>query len=212
MVRVKICGITNWPDARLAVDAGADLLGFNFYAPSPRFISPAHARRIIRRLPKGVEAVGVFVDEEASRIVGDLARIVGLDSLQLHGRETPRRVAECAAYRPVIKAFRVRAGFDPARLANYPAATAFLLDGFRPLVPGGTGKSFDWSISRKAKRYGRIILAGGLTAENVVDAIRASRPYAIDVCSGVESSPGEKDARRLRELMRQVERANRDLE
>ena len=206
--RVKICGITSAADARLAVDAGADALGFNFYRPSPRFIEPATAARIIARLPRRVVKVGVFVDEPAEKI-REIAGAVGLDVAQLHGHERPFRVRQVAAFRPLIKAFRVRPGFPPARLALYPAAAAFLLDGFRPGLQGGTGMLFDWSLARRAARYGTIVLAGGLRPENVVEAISRVRPYAIDVCSGVESLPGKKDPKKLRELMRQVEQMRR---
>ncbi|MDE3135611.1 MAG: phosphoribosylanthranilate isomerase [Acidobacteriota bacterium] len=207
-LRVKICGITSAADARMAVDAGADALGFNFYRPSPRYIEPDAAARIIARLPKRVVKVGVFVDESAPR-VREIADAVGLDVVQLHGHERPFRVRHVSQSRPVIKAFRVRPGFPPARLARYPAAAAFLLDGYRPGLQGGTGMRFDWSLAKRAARYGAIILAGGLRPENVVEAISRVRPYAIDICSGVESRPGKKDPAKLRELMRQVRRMKR---
>ena len=210
MVRVKICGITNWADAKLAVDAGADALGFNFYPPSPRAVAPAQAWAIIRRLPPLVEAVGVFVNWSVEA-VNALAAAVKLHAVQLHGDESPADVAEFAEAHPVIKAFRVRRGFRPAVLAHYRRAAAFLLDGFHPRVRGGTGESFDWSVAQRARRYGRIVLAGGLAPENVARAIGAVEPFAIDVCSGVEAKPGKKDATRLRELMREVEAANREL-
>ncbi len=207
MVRVKICGITNWADARLAVDTGADALGFNFYPPSPRAVAPAQAWEIIRRLPPFVESVGVFVNW-AVEPVEALARAVGLRAVQLHGDELPAAVAWLTGMRPVIKAFRVRPGFRVASLCRYPKASAFLLDGFGGPLPGGSGRVFDWRAARAAKRYGRIILAGGLRVENVAGAIREVEPYALDICSGVEARPGKKDAARLRELMREVERAN----
>ncbi|MCL6481305.1 MAG: phosphoribosylanthranilate isomerase [Firmicutes bacterium] len=200
MFRVKICGITNWRDARLAIEAGADALGFNFYPPSPRYLEPAQAARIIRRLPRGVRAVGVFVDTPIERITA-MARISGVTMLQLHGRESPAQVAALAQHWPVIKAFRVRSGFRTARLQNFPAATAFLLDGFRRNLPGGTGTQFDWRIAVRARRYGTIILSGGLTPENVAAAIARVHPAAVDVCSGVEARPGKKDPARLRALL-----------
>lgn len=210
--RVKICGITGWADARLAVDSGADALGFNFYPPSPRYIEPRRAARIVRRLrserPRAkVAIVGVFVDE-AMETIREIAETVGLDTVQLHGRETPRRVAQVAAFRPVIKVFRVRRGFAPSRLARY-RASAFLLDGFQPGRPGGTGRRFDWSVARRASRYGRIFLAGGLRPENVAAAVAEARPFALDVCSGVEARPGKKDPAKVKEFMRQVVRARR---
>ena len=210
-VRVKICGITNWRDAKLAIDAGAGLLGFNFYRPSPRYISPARARAIVRRLPRHVKAVGVFVND-TPQDVADLATLVGLDWVQLHGDESPDDATRLARLFPVLKAFRVRPGFRVAELAAYrrPARIAgFLLDGFRAGLRGGTGRSFDWGVARRAKRYGRIFLAGGLGPENVAQAIRAAQPYAVDICSGIEAAPGRKDPRRLRALMDTVDAANR---
>jgi len=210
MVRVKICGITNWADAKLAIDAGAAALGFNFYPPSPRAVSPAQAWGIIRRLPPLVEAVGVFVNWSVPA-VNALAAAVRLHTVQLHGDESPAEVAAFAEAYPVIKAFRVRRGFRTAILGRYRCAAAFLLDGFHPRLRGGTGESFDWSIAQQARRYGRIVLAGGLAPENVGRAIREVEPFAIDVCSGVEARPGKKNPERLRELMREVEAANREL-
>lgn len=210
MVRVKICGITNWADAKLAIDAGADALGFNFYPPSPRCVAPAEAWGIIRRLPPFIEAVGVFVNWSFVA-VDAIARAVRLGTVQLHGDESPAAVAEFAGARPVIKAFRVRRGFRPSILARYRSAGAFLLDGFDWGRRGGTGKQFDWRIARRAKRYGRIVLAGGLTPENVARAVRDVVPFAIDVCSGIEAKPGRKDPGRLRELMGEVEIARREL-
>ena len=200
-VKVKICGITNWTDARRAIAGGAELLGFNFYERSPRYITPAKARRIVRRLPKNVRAVGVFVNETEQKML-DTARTVGLDQLQLHGDESPAMVARLARSLPVIKAVRVRKPFRASQLAPFKRASAFLLDGFDRSARGGTGKTFDWEIARRAKRYGRIFLAGGLTPENIGDAIRAARPYAVDVCSGVEARPGKKYPVRMRKLLR----------
>ncbi len=207
MVRVKICGITSWGDAKLAVDAGAHALGFNFYPRSPRSVTPAQAWAMIRRLPPYVEAAGVFVNWSFDA-VDALARAVHLHSVQLHGDETPGDVAKLARARPVIKAFRVGKGFRPAALARYRAAAAFLLDGFNARLRGGTGQKFDWTVARKAQRYGQIILAGGLTPENVLEAITEVEPFAVDVCSGVESRPGRKDPELLRNLMRSVDLAN----
>jgi phosphoribosylanthranilate isomerase len=206
--KVKICGITNWQDAKLAASAGADMLGFNFYGPSPRFIPVSEAKRIIQRLPRTVRAVGVFVNESPA-IVLDFVNLVPLDAVQLHGNESPTTVAALTNFVAVIKALRVRKGFRVQSLARYSAATAFLLDRFAPQTPGGTGQTFDWKIARRAKRYGEVILAGGLTPENVAQAIQEVRPWAIDVCSGVEAKPGKKDPARLRALMDEVEGANR---
>jgi phosphoribosylanthranilate isomerase len=208
MTRVKICGITNWADAKLAVDLGADALGFNFYAPSPRSVTPARAWDIIRRLPPLVSAVGVFVNWPAEA-VSVLAHALRLESVQLHGKETPATVKQLAGKFRVIKAFAVRQGFGLPPLTSYRKASAFLLDGFRHGLYGGTGEMADWQQARKASRYGRIILAGGIKPGNVARAIAEARPFAIDVASGVESEPGKKDPSLLRELMREVEFSKR---
>ena len=207
-VKVKICGITNWPDARRAAEAGADFLGFNFYPPSPRYITPAKARRIVQRLPKEITAVGVFVNESDDRIL-DIASTVGFVHLQLHGDESPAAVARLSRIFPVMKAIRVRKSFRPAQLARFKHAQAFLLDGFDAHHWGGTGKTFDWRLVPQKKGGARIFLAGGITPENVGNAIRTARPYAIDVCSGVESKPGKKDPQRLKAFMQAVREAQR---
>lgn len=199
-MKVKICGITNWTDARRAVEAGADFLGFNFYAHSPRYITPAKARGIVRRLPKGISSVGVFVNEAEDRIL-DIARTAGLDRLQLHGDESPAMVQRLGRIFPVIKALRVRKSFRPSQLARFEHAEAFLLDGFDAKLRGGTGKKFDWRLAPKANGRAMIFLAGGITPENVAEAIRIAKPYAIDVCSGVEAKPGKKDPKRMKALM-----------
>jgi phosphoribosylanthranilate isomerase len=208
MVKVKICGITNWADAKAALDAGADALGFNFYAPSPRFIAPDDARQITRRMPRRASAVGVFVNESAARVLR-MARTAGLDLVQLHGDESPRFVSEMSKKFLVIKVFRVRSGFRPARLTRYSEAAAFLLDGFQPRLRGGTGKTFDWRLAVEAKRYGPVILAGGITPENVARAIAEVDPFGVDVSSGVEAHPRKKDPMKIRAFMRAVETAQR---
>ena len=205
-VKVKICGITNWTDARRAVEAGAQFLGFNFYRPSRRYIQPAAARRIIRRLPDGIAAVGVFVNESEASMVA-IARRVGLDYLQLHGDEPPELVTRLEREIPVIKAVRVRDSFRPKQLDSLSCASAILLDGFDVRRHGGTGKTFNWNLARGANGSRRIFLAGGLTPENVADAIRVARPYAVDVCSGVEARPGRKDPARIIALMWAVKAA-----
>lgn len=209
VTRVKICGITNWADAKLAVELGADALGFNFYEKSPRYIEPEAARRIVHRLRRRVQCAGVFVNCKPFPVAA-LAGEVGLHVAQLHGDEPPHWAATTAAFVPVWKAFRVRAGFRLEQLAAFrESAGALLLDGFHAGLRGGTGKTFDWRVARRARRYGRVILAGGVNAANVAQAVRAARPWMLDVCSGVESRPGKKDPARLRELMREIERANR---
>ncbi len=205
-VKVKICGITNWTDARRAVEAGVQFLGFNFYRPSPRYIEPAAARRIIRRLPDSIAAVGVFVNEPEANMLA-IARRVGLDYLQLHGDEPPEQVARLKREILVIKAVRVRDSFRPKQLDSFARASAILLDGFDAHRHGGTGKTFNWNLARGSNGSRRIFLAGGLTPENVAEAIRVARPYAVDVCSGVEARPGRKDPARIVALMWAVKAA-----
>jgi phosphoribosylanthranilate isomerase len=209
-VKVKICGITNWTDARRAADAGADFLGFNFCRKSPRYVTPGRARKIVRRLPKRVAAVGVFVNEHEENILR-IARAVGLDYLQLHGEEAAKSVSRLARFYPVIKAARVENGFRPAQLTKFRRVRAVLLDGFKPGLHGGTGKTFDWKIARTISSDRRMFLAGGLGPENIMEAIRVARPYAVDVCSGVESRPGKKDPAKLEALMRAIQSARRGI-
>ena len=215
MVRVKICGITNWQDAKAACDLGAAALGFNFYEKSKRVIAPAAAWKIISRLRDNVErddveSVGVFVNWSAEAIVA-LAGALSLDSVQLHGDEAPSVVRECAKHFQVTKAFQAGARFQLKNLRSYSAASAFLFDAAGTGQYGGTGKRADWSLARRAAKSHRIILAGGLLPENVGDAIRTVQPYAVDVASGVESRPGKKDHGKLRAFFAEVKRANRDL-
>jgi phosphoribosylanthranilate isomerase len=205
-VKVKICGITNWTDARRAVEAGAQFLGFNFYRPSPRYIQVAVARRIIRRLPDGIAAVGVFVNESEANMLA-IARRVGLDYLQLHGDEPPEQVARLKREIAVIKAIRVRDSFRPKQLDSFRRASAILLDGFDAYRHGGTGKKFNWRLARGLNGSRRIFVAGGLTPENIAEAIRVARPYAVDVCSGIEARPGRKDPARMVALMWAVKAA-----
>ena len=207
IVRVKICGITNWADAKLAIDLGADALGFNFVPSSPRVITPADAWDIIRRLPPLVTAVGVFVNWPAD-VVAALATSLQLGAVQLHGSEKPEDVRALAGTFRVIKAFGTRRGFRVGSLRQYGAASAFLIDGVRAGMQGGTGRKADWRVARQASQYGRLILAGGITPKNVRRAIADVQPFAVDVASGVESSPRKKDPRALRVLMSEVAAAN----
>jgi len=204
-IRVKICGITNWKDAKIAIDAGADALGFNFYARSPRRIAVSHAKEIIHHMPSHVTAVGVFVNGSAGAVLR-IAHAANLGMLQLHGEESPATVERLAREYPVIKAFRVGTRFRAGELKKYPGAVGFLLDGYDAERRGGTGTRFDWNVARDAKRYGPVILAGGLRSENVADAIRQVKPFGLDVCSGVEKQPGRKDARKVKRLMAAVRR------
>ena len=211
MVLVKICGITNYADAKAAVDAGANSLGLNFYPRSPRFIAKADAAKIRIRLPGNVESVGVFVNVSAADVAA-LYRDVRFSAAQLHGDETPEVVAELSRLLKVIKAFRVAADFPLEALEEYRGASAFLLDADETGQYGGTGQRTDWALAQKAAATHRIILAGGLTVENVGEAIRFVRPYGVDVASGVETKPGRKDHGRLREFVQEVRRAETGLD
>lgn len=205
-VRVKICGITNLADARCACEAGAHFLGFNFYPRSPRYVDPKRARSIVRRLPKNVASVGIFVNESERDIVR-IAQLVGLKYVQLHGDETPELVSrlrrELGAVK-IIKAIGVERAASVRVARRFKNAAAILLDGFDARQRGGTGKSFNWSLAARASVKQHIFVAGGLTPENAAEAIRIARPYAIDVCSGVESSPGKKNHGEIRVLMSNV--------
>jgi phosphoribosylanthranilate isomerase len=206
MVRVKICGITNLSDALMSVEAGADVLGFNFWRGSARYIEPQTARGIIEQLPRGVLSVGVFVNEDEPEAVVRKAEQSGVGAVQLHGDETP---AFCRALegRQVIKALRVAGSFKPEDVLTYETG-AVLLDAFCVAARGGTGRTFDWKIARRVRALvSQLYLAGGLTPLNVAEAIAAVGPYAVDVCSGVESAPGRKDATRVREFVEAVRRA-----
>jgi phosphoribosylanthranilate isomerase len=211
VIRVKICGITNWPDARAACEAGANFIGLNFYEKSPRFISAAKAAKIRPQLPKTTEAVGIFVNATPSDVLS-VCTSLRLDAAQLHGDETPQTVVEVANTIRVFKAFRVGPDFSLSTLDEYPEAGAFLLDASHKGQYGGTGRTTDWALARRAALSHRIILAGGLNVENVAAAIRLVRPFAVDVASGVESMPGRKDHGRLREFIQEVRSAERELE
>ena len=212
MVRVKICGITNLQDAKASADLGAYALGFNFYEKSVRNVSPAAAYRIVRGLPEKIEAVGVFVNWSAKTVIA-MAQAVVLRTVQLHGNESPEMVRTVAKRFDVTKALRVGPGFILARLSPYKAASAYLFDAAKAGQYGGTGRRTDWAIARLAAKRHRIILAGGITPENVADGDSAScRPYAVDVCSGVESKPGKERSRQVAaSFYAEVERANREL-
>ncbi|MGB9791029.1 MAG: phosphoribosylanthranilate isomerase [Thermacetogeniaceae bacterium] len=205
MIRVKICGISDLEGALAAVEAGAHALGFVF-ADSPRRVEPEAARAIVRALPPFVVKVGVFVNAPRDE-VEEIAGYCGLDALQFHGDEPPEY---CAGWRyPVIKAFRLR---DRSVLQELPRyrVSAWLLDAFVPRKAGGTGITCDWGLAREAAALGRVILAGGITPENVKEAIRVVRPFAVDVSSGVESD-GRKDPRKIRSLLAEVRRIEDEL-
>ncbi len=197
MTKIKICGITNLEDALLAADLGADALGFIFVSSSPRSIAPETAREIVAKLPPFVSKVGVFVNQTKDYI-RQMCHFCGLNVVQLHGDESAAfcRELECC----VIKAFRVKNKDSLTGIPDYPANT-FLLDTYKKNKSGGTGETFDWEIAELAKRYGRIILSGGLNPRNIRDAVRRVRPYAVDTASGVEAYPGRKDPDLLREFI-----------
>ena len=205
VVRSKICGITRIEDALAAVEAGADALGFVFYAKSPRAVTALQARTIIAALPPFVTTVGLFVNASACEL-NETLDAVPLDLLQFHGDETPE---QCQGYhRPYIKALRVKAGDDIAGTCKaYAGASGILLDAYVEGVPGGTGQAFDWSLIPR-DLSAPIILAGGLTVENVAGAIVQVRPYAVDVSGGVEKSKGIKDHDKIRAFMQAVRVTN----
>lgn len=199
-MKVKICGITNLEDARAAVEAGAEMLGFNFYRRSPRYVTPGAARRVIEQLPGGVLGVGVFVNEEGPEAVVRLAAEAGVGAVQLHGAETPEFCARLGGLR-TIKALRAGGNFTAEGAAAYPTE-AVLLDAYVEGEWGGTGRTLDWELARRARELvPRLILAGGLTHENVAAAVRAVRPFAVDACSGVEVSPGRKSPTLMRRFV-----------
>lgn len=209
MTVVKICGITNQADARVAAEAGADLIGFVFHPPSPRHVSPEQVREIVRGIRPTTAAreadafprfVGVFVDRR-TEAVARILDFCGLDYAQLHGTEPPQDLTALTELgHQVIKAFRVRDADSLAGVSGYQAA-AYLLDTYVPGAPGGTGRRFDWSLALDAKRHGPVILAGGLRPDNVGEAVRMIRPWGVDVSSGVESEPGRKDPDKVRRFV-----------
>ncbi len=209
-MKVEVCGITNYRDASMALSLGADALGFNFYPSSPRYIDTDSARRIIRRLPLFVTTVGVYVDASDLDEVDRSGRHARVEVLQLHGNETAEYCRKLAGWK-LIKALHIGKGFPPSELEKYPVS-AFLLDTRDRELYGGTGKAFDWKLARKIRTSHPLILAGGLCAENVAEAIRTVRPYAVDVCSGVESAPGNKDRRKLAAFMNEVHRVSGDID
>jgi phosphoribosylanthranilate isomerase len=199
-IKVKICGMTQLKDALFAVEQGVDAVGFIFYKKSPRAVTMKTVREIITKLPPLVDTVGVFVNESAER-VNKIANYCGLDLVQLHGEESP---AFCRKiHRRVIKAFRVKDLQSIKQLEKFPVS-GFLLDTFSDDLHGGTGKTFDWNLALPAKKMGPVILAGGLTPRNILQAVRQVRPYGVDVCSGVEKSPGIKDLEKVRAFLRNI--------
>jgi phosphoribosylanthranilate isomerase len=212
MTRIKICGITNLEDARAACEAGVDAIGLNFYPRSPRALSIKIAGNVRASIPSSVQVFGVFVNAKADE-VAKIFRDAHLDALQLHGDESPATVAELARIAPVFKALRVGPDFSAATLENYPGVSGFLFDtaDARPGQYGGTGRLADWGVAQQAARSHKVILAGGLNAENVAAAILQVRPYGVDVASGVEASPGAKDHVQVRAFVREARRADQEL-
>ncbi len=197
-VKIKICGLTNVDDALAAVEAGADFLGFVLWERSPRRVTIETAREIARQLPPGVRRAGVFVDAAVEQVMFSL-RICDFSALQFHGRESPSFCKQFGVM--TIKAFRVRDAASLQAMQGYDT-DAFLLDTEVEGQPGGTGKTFDWSLAEGAKQFAKpVFLAGGLTPENVGDALRAVQPFGVDVSSGVESAPGRKDHQKMRDFV-----------
>jgi phosphoribosylanthranilate isomerase len=213
MVRIKICGITSLADARAAIAAGADMLGFNFYRPSPRFIEPQDAQMMIetlraeiKALPRTVTMVGVFVNEPAESVVR-IAEEAGVAAIQLHGDESGefcRALKVLLPDRFLIKAIHASGNAMKEHATEY-VVDAIMLDAFDAELRGGTGHTVDWNLARRTREaVPRLFLAGGLSPENVRDAIDAVQPYAVDACSALESSPGHKDAERMNAFVRAV--------
>ena len=198
MVKLKVCGITNYEDAIAALEVGAEFLGFNFYPPSPRYIAPTAAREIITKLPDNVINVGVFVNEASPALVAEKLAISGTEVAQLHGDEDEQYCRLVGASR-VIKALRIGKQFDVEPLAGFPAA-AFLIDAYDDNLYGGTGKTSNWEVAAEIARSVNVFLAGGLSPDNIAEAVRAVQPYAVDVNSGVEMYPGHKDKDKLQAL------------
>jgi len=207
-IQTKICGVTNANDAGACVELGADMIGFNFYRESPRYIEPADVRRILDKLSPGISAVGVFVDADPAE-VSEVAKTAGVQRVQLHGNATPESCSELAQEFRVIRALSTDAQFAPEHAAAFPECDV-LIDAYHPELRGGTGQTCDWSVARAAMRHTRfLILSGGLNARNVASAITTVAPHAVDVCSGIERSPGVKDHRALEQFISAVRAAER---
>ena len=204
MVKVKICGITNLDDARSAVAAGCDALGFVFYRKSPRYISPDDVSGIIRKLPGKIVKVGVFVDEKAQRIK-NIAKLCRLDFVQLHGGESVNFCRKLKGLK-IIKAFRVKGTIDENDISRYKVK-AYLFDTYVKSKAGGTGKSFNWSLLCGIKRTKTpVFLSGGISSKNVKKAVKTVKPQWVDVSSSVEKLPGRKDAKKVREFIKAAKR------
>ncbi len=205
MIKIKVCGITNHDDALFAAECGVDALGFNFYRKSPRYIAPEKAAEIINQLPPFVVPVAIFVNEREEKI-RNIMFTTGIKVLQFHGDERPDFCERFATR--VIKAFQVRDKESLQQMAHY-RVSAFLLDSYREGLRGGTGETFDWHLAVVAKTFGRVVLAGGLTPENVAGAVKLVQPYAVDVAGGVEKEKGVKDHGMIKKFVAEVRRASR---
>jgi phosphoribosylanthranilate isomerase len=202
--RVKICGITNLADAQAAVEAGADALGFIFYEKSPRFVSLKTAAEISKQLPSFIMRVGVFVNAPEDFVLKAIAEC-GLTMLQFHGDEPPEFCTQFGLMS--MKAFRIRDEKSLEELPKYQT-DAYVLDAFSSTTLGGTGEKFNWDLAVEAQKFGKpIFLAGGLTPENVAEAVRKVRPFGVDVSSGVEISPGKKEPEKVRAFIRSVQKS-----
>lgn len=206
MTKIKICGMTNKPDALTAAQLGVDMLGFIFYEKSKRFVDPAAARDIINELPPGIMKVGVFVDESEERI-REIARDAPLDMVQLHGSETPEFCARLRNDYKVIKAFRLKGKADLKKINGYDV-DYYLLDTFKTDSIGGTGETFDWKMLKDFEILKPVILSGGLSPANVGRAIGEVVPYGVDAATGVESAPGKKDAELMKKFVAEVRKAD----
>lgn len=202
--RIKICGMTNMEDAEAAVGYGADALGFIFYKGSKRYVDPGTARDIISNLPPFITTVGVFVNQDLNEVT-EIQEKTGINTVQLHGDETPEFCNSIST--KVIKVFRVKDTLDLDKVAQYPVQD-ILLDTYSDDEYGGTGRSFDWGILKNFSMPANIILSGGLTAENVLEAVRVVNPYAVDVSSGVEAEPGKKDHEKLKKFIEAIKNGN----
>lgn len=203
MVKIKICGITNPSDALQAYRLGADFLGFIFYKGSPRYIPLEKAKEIFQRLPPSVKKVGVFVNERIEN-VKRIAKFLKLDFLQFHGDETKDYISKFKGYK-IIKSFRIKDKDSLEAISEYKNADLYLLDTYVKRKRGGTGKTFNWDLACKLKRFKKpLILSGGLNPKNVVRAIKKVRPYGVDVCSGVEKNVGKKDLELMSEFIRKA--------
>jgi phosphoribosylanthranilate isomerase len=205
MIKIKICGITNLEDAMAAAEDGADALGFIFYKKSPRYVEPSKAAEIIHQLPPFITPVAVFVNEREEKI-RDIQFTTGIKVLQFHGDERPEFCDRFATR--VIKAFQVKDKESIKHMAHYHVG-AFLLDSYKDGERGGTGTTFDWHLAVVAKTLGRVVLAGGLTPENVAEAVKLVQPYGVDVAGGVEREKGIKDHAKLKKFITEVRRASR---